>query len=42
LAGIGLTPLPPQLRGEKTVVDLASWTMVARAVLNLNESLTRE
>ena len=42
LAGIGFTPLSPQLRGEKTVVDLASWTMVARAVLNLNESLTRE
>jgi hypothetical protein len=34
---IGLAPLPE----SHSPVELASWTSVARAVLNLNESITR-
>jgi hypothetical protein len=37
LLRIGLKPAPPQL----DAVELASWTIVARATLNLNEVTTR-
>lgn len=37
LLGVGLTPVPDHL--DKT--ELASWTLVARAILNLNEVITR-
>ena len=42
LLGVGITPLPPRFASDPAAVDLAAWTMVARVVLNLNESLTRE
>ncbi|HTM56558.1 MAG TPA: DUF1553 domain-containing protein [Pirellulales bacterium] len=37
LLAIGLTPIPADLNHAQ----LASWTMVARAILNLSETLTR-
>jgi hypothetical protein len=38
LLGVGLAPRP----GDLDAADLAAWTAVARAILNLNEAITRE
>jgi hypothetical protein len=38
LITVGLTPLPPELENA----ELACWTHVARVLLNLHETITRQ
>ena len=38
LLGVGDSPLPP----GADIAELASWTSVARTILNLHETITRE